>query len=402
MLNSSQPNVALNTPSMSTLPRTIARETLSLFPQQIQKILLVTDTWQETNGLTTTLKYTLAIGRQWGYAFAVLHPGMFACLRNPWYRQYAHALPNPWRLRRLLRHLRPDAVHIATEGPLGVTMRQECRKRAWRFTTSFHTRWDEHGKHLIALPSALVWRWLRWFHSRATRVLTPTSSVATLLRQHGFMPPLSLWERGIDMQLFHPRPHTHHGVQRPILLSVGRISREKNLPAFLNLNLPGTKYIVGDGPMLAEFQRTYGADIAAGRVVFFGERKGQALAELYAEADVFVFPSTTDTFGNVILEALASGVPVAAYPVSGPADILTNSHVGAMHEDLGQAVQAALAHGRAEACLALAKGYTWEAATEQFLRAIVPVQSPDYSSAAKTTAPRRPPATTWESVCLPR
>jgi glycosyltransferase involved in cell wall biosynthesis len=387
---------------MRILPRGISSTALSLSSQPVQKILIVTDTWQETNGLTTTLKHTLAIGQQWGYAFAVLHPGMFARLRNPLYRQYAHALPNPWRLGRLLRHIRPEAVHIATEGPLGVAMRQECRTRAWRFTTSFHTRWDEHGKQLIALPSSLAWKWLRWFHSRATCILTPTSSVTALLRQHGFVPPISLWERGIDMQLFHPRPRTHHGVQRPILLYVGRISREKNLPAFLNLDLPGTKYVVGDGPLLAALQRTYGADIADGRLVFFGEQKGQALAELYAEADVFVFPSTTDTFGNVILEALASGVPVAAYPVSGPADILTAPHVGAMHADLGQAVQTALMCGRTDACLALARRYTWEAATEQFLRAVVPVQHTDYSSAAKTTVPRRPPATTCESVCRPR
>jgi glycosyltransferase involved in cell wall biosynthesis len=154
--------------------------------------------------------------------------------------------------------------------------------------------------------------------------------------------------------------------------------------------------------MLAELQHAYGADIAAGKVVFFGEQKGQALAALYAEADVFVFPSTTDTFGNVILEALASGVPVAAYPVAGPADILTNQYVGAMHTDLHQAVQTALLHGCAAACLALAQRYTWEAATEQFLRAVVPIQPTDYSSTAKTPAPRRPPTITWERVCLLR
>ena len=370
--------------------------------QQIRKILIVTDTWRDTNGVNTTLRQTLATGRRRGYAFAVLHPGLFARLPNPFYRQYSHALPNPWRARRLLQHIQPDAVHIATEGPLGVTIRRECLKRGWRFTTSFHTRWDEHGKHLISLPPALVWKWLRWFHSQAWRVLTPTRSVVALLRQQGFEQPLILWERGIDMQLFHPRPRTHHSVQRPILLYVGRISREKNLPAFLNLAVAGTKYIVGDGPLLAELRHLYDADIAAGRMVFFGELKGQALARLYTEADVFVFPSTTDTFGNVILEALASGVPVAAYPISGPADILTNQDVGAMHADLRQAVQVALIHGRPDACLALAQRYTWEAATEQFLRAIVPIQPIAYSSTAKTTAPRRPPTITWERVCLLR
>jgi glycosyltransferase involved in cell wall biosynthesis len=214
---------------------------------------------------------------------------------------------------------------------------------------------------------------VRWFHARSARVLVPTASIAMLLRRHGFQQPLVPWPKGIDTQRFHPRPKQHLRVQRPVLLYVGRISQEKNLPAYLDLAIAGTKYVVGDGPLLAQLKQCYRHDMEAGRVVFFGEQRGQALAELYAEADVFVFPSRTDTFGNVILEALASGVPVAAYPVPGPIDILTGKYVGAMQDNLALAVHQALTHGRVEACLALAREYSWEAATEQFLKAIVPV-----------------------------
>jgi glycosyltransferase involved in cell wall biosynthesis len=351
---------------------------------QIRKILLITDTWKETNGLTTTLRHTLAAGRRRGYEFVVLHPALFPCFRNPFYRQYWHALPNPWRMQEILYAAQPDAVHMATEGPLGLAGRWVCVQHGWRFTTSFHTRWDEHGKYLVALPPALVWRWLRWFHRRASRVLAPTPSVVQLLRRQGFVQPIELWQRGIDMELFHPRPKTHHAVRRPILLYVGRISREKNLPDFLDLPSDGTKYVVGDGPLLTSLRRTYQRQVEAGRLVFFGERHGTALADLYAEADVFVFPSVTDTFGNVILEALASGVPVAAYPVSGPVDILTGTGVGALHHDLATAVRQALAHGQAEACLTLASHYSWETATEQFLRALVPLSASPHNHSGTT------------------
>jgi len=343
--------------------------------QTIKKVLLATDTWDETNGLNTTLQYTLDIGKQRSYDFIVLHPGLYLRLPNPWYRPYRFALPPPWQVRRCLQTVQPQAVHIATEGPIGIAVRQACLRYGWHFTTSFHTRWDEHGKHLTGVPSALGWKWVRWFHARSSRVLVPTASITTLLRQHGFTQPLVRWPKGIDRQLFHPRPKTHHDIKRPVLLYVGRISREKNLPAFLDLAVEGTKYVVGNGPLLADLKRCFHRDVEAGRIVFFGEQRGRALAELYAEADVFVFPSKTDTFGNVILEALASGVPVAAYPVPGPIDILRGPHVGAMHNSLALAVHHALAHGQARACLALARQYSWEAATERFLRAIVPVSS---------------------------
>jgi glycosyltransferase involved in cell wall biosynthesis len=252
-------------------------------------------------------------------------------------------------------------------------MRQACLRRGWHFTTSYHTRWDEHVKHIAGIPSWLGWRWVRWFHARSARVLVPTASIAALLRAHGFRRPLVQWPKGIDGRLFHPRPKRHLGVKHPILLCVGRISREKNLLAYLDLPCAGTKYVVGNGPFLASLQHLYQQEIAAGRIVFFGEQRGTALAELYAEADVFVFPSKTDTFGNVILEALASGVPVAAYPVPGPIDILAGKHTGALCDDLAHAVQQALVHGRPADCVALARRFSWEAATAQFLKALVPV-----------------------------
>jgi glycosyltransferase involved in cell wall biosynthesis len=315
----------------------------------------------------------MQVAAQCGYNISILHPGLFPSITNPFYPQYRHALPNPWRIRELLRHLRPDAVHLLTEGPLGFSIRRACLRCGWRFTTSFHTRWDEHGKHLLRLPAAVTWRWVRWFHARAGRVLVPTRSIATLLKNRGFAQPIVLWERGIDTQQFYPRTRQHHGVQRPILMCVGRVSREKNLTDFLDLDVEGTKYVVGDGPLLATLQRRYREQIRTGQVRFFGEKKGTELAQLYAEADVFVFPSKTETFGNVILEALASGVPVAAYPVPGPLDILTNTQAGALHNNLAMAVRQTLANGCPTACRVLAKQYTWERSTDQFLGAILPV-----------------------------
>lgn len=352
----------------------------------LKRILLVTDTWNETNGVTNTLTYTIAVAAARGYDISILHAGMFPNIANPFYRQYRLALPSLRRTQALLQRLQPDAVHLITEGPLGIVVRQACLKRGWRFTTSFHTRWDEHGKYLAALPPTLAWKWMRWFHGRSCRVLVPTRSILALLQRQGFGQPLALWERGINTERFHPRPRRHHGVRRPILIYVGRVSREKNLTDFLNLNIAGTKYIVGDGPMLETLQRHYRGAIRSGQLVFFGERKGEILAQLYAEADVLVFPSKTDTFGNVILEALASGVPVAAYPVPGPIDIITDTQAGALRDDLSLAVQHALQYGRPAVCRALAGRYTWEKATDQFLHAVVPVvQTASFDTSSRGT-----------------
>ncbi len=343
--------------------------------RHIRKILIVTDTWSEINGVTNTLHHTVATAEPRGIEVALLHPGQFPRFINPYYPLFRHAIPLPWRVRSIIQAAAPDAVHIVTEGPLGLVARRDMLKRGWCFTSSFHTRWDEHCKYTMSLPPEWGWRYVRWFHRYSSHLLAPTPSIIRLLQSQGVKPTLKLWQRGINAGIFYPRPKQHQAVTRPIMLYVGRVSNEKNIPAFLDLQHEGTKYIVGDGPMLEQLRETYRHDVEAGRVVFFGERNGEDLASLYAEADVFVFPSLTDTFGNVILEALASGVPVAAFPVPGPVDILWERGVGALHADLAVAVQDALASGCKDACLMHAQRYSWEAATEQFLNAIVPIDS---------------------------
>jgi hypothetical protein len=164
--------------------------------QKSAKILIATNTWSETNGLTTTLRHTIATGERQGYTFDVLQPGAFFRVQNPLYGQYWHACPTPWQVRHILESVQPQAVHIATEGPIGLAMRQTCRRRGWRFTTSFHTRWDAHVKCIAGIPSVFGWQWTRWFHARSARVLVPTASIAALLREHGFMQPLVQWPKG--------------------------------------------------------------------------------------------------------------------------------------------------------------------------------------------------------------
>ena len=346
--------------------------------RHIRKILIVTDTWSETNGVTNTLHHTVAVAERLGAEVEVLHPGPFPRFVNPYYPLYRHAIPIPSRVRAILQVANPDAVHIVTEGPLGIVARREMLKRGWHFTSSFHTRWDEHCRYTLSFPATWGWRYIRWFHRYSSHLLAPTPSIMKLLQSHDVTPTLKLWQRGINAGSFYPRPKRHHHVARPIMLYVGRVSKEKNIPAFLDIKGEGTKYIVGDGPLLGQLQHLYRHDVEAGRVVFFGECKGEQLASLYAEADVFVFPSCTDTFGNVILEALASGVPVAAFPVPGPMDILWERGVGALHADLAAAVREALATGSREACLTHAQRYSWEVATEQFLQAVVPINgAPD-------------------------
>jgi glycosyltransferase involved in cell wall biosynthesis len=218
----------------------------------------------------------------------------------------------------------------------------------------------------IGLPSVLTYRYLKWFHRPAAATLVATPSVEKELRRRGFISPLLRWSRGVNLDLFHPRPRTFPAAHRPIQMYVGRVSTEKNLEAFLALKTPGKKYVVGDGPARESLERRYP------EALFLGKLHGVHLAEAYANADVFVFPSKTDTFGLVILEALASGVPVAAYPAPGPVDILTHPKAGALDTDLGRAIATALREGEPESCRALAREYTWEAASRQFLNHLVP------------------------------
>jgi glycosyltransferase involved in cell wall biosynthesis len=253
----------------------------------------------------------------------------------------------------------PSAIHIATEGPLGLAARRHCLRRGYEFTTAFHTRFPEYLQARWRVPLSLTYRWIRWFHGPSTGVMVATTTVEQALQARGF-DNLRRWSRGVDTTLFRPSPKDFLPFPRPIALYVGRVAVEKNIGAFLDLDLPGTKVVVGDGPQRTMLQARY-PDVR-----FVGAKTGEELARHYAAADVFVFPSRTDTFGLVLLEALASGVPVAAYPVEGPLDVIDGSGAGCLDQDLGMAVRSALTIPP-EICRAHALTYSWEASAQQFI-----------------------------------
>ena len=316
------------------------------------RILIATDAWHpQINGVVRTLAMTAAAAKPFGVDIRFLTPESFRTVALPGYPGIRVALPEPTRIAALIAEANPDSIHIATEGPIGLLVRRYCRKHARPFTTSFHTRFPDYISARAPIPEAWIWAALRWFHSASRAVMAATPALADELRQRGFR-NVVLWPRGVDIGLFHPR-ETDLRLPRPIFLSVGRIAVEKNLDAFLSLDLPGTKVVVGDGPARATLERTYPD------AVFLGAQAGEQLAATYAAADVFVFPSRTDTFGLVLLEALASGVPVAAFPAAGPRDVIGDTPVGVLDEDLRSASLAALKIAP-EACLEFAASRTWE------------------------------------------
>lgn len=328
------------------------------------KILVATDAWHpQVNGVVRTLGHIAREARGLGYDMEFLSPDAFFTLPMPSYPEIRLAVPRPGEVERRLERAKPDAIHIATEGPLGHAMRRFCIKRGMPFTTSFHTRFPDYVAGRLPIPERwtcdLTWAWLRRFHAPGAAVLAPTPTLVSELVERGFH-DVKLWSRGVDARLFHPRTGATIDLQRPIFLTVGRVAVEKNLEAFLALDLPGTKLVVGDGPARAQLSRRYPD------AVFVGSKQGEALAEIYAAADVFVFPSRTDTFGLVLLEALASGVPVAAFPAPAPRDVIGDAPVGALDEDLRAACLAALECSR-EACRAFAEQMSWEASARTFL-----------------------------------
>lgn len=266
-------------------------------------------------------------------------------------------------IARAIEALDPDAIHIATEGPLGHLARRHCQARDLPFTTSFHTLFPEYLHARWRLPMGLTYGFLRRFHGAAACTMVATPSIEASLRSHGFR-HIRRWSRGVDTTLFRPRSKDFLPYPRPISLYVGRIAVEKSIEDFLALKLPGTKVVVGDGPQKGDLQRRYPD------AVFLGVKRGEDLACHYAAADVFVFPSRTDTFGLVMLEALAAGVPVAAYPVPGPLDVIHGSGAGALADDLGQAVEQALAVAPTR-CREYAEAYSWANSAHQFLSNVV-------------------------------
>lgn len=336
------------------------------------RILIVSDAWHpQVNGVVRTLSMVAEELSSLGHSVEVIGPDRFRTLALPTYASIRVAVLPGRRLAAIIDAFRPDALHIATEGPLGVAARRYALRRGMAFTTSFHTRFPEYLHARTRLPPAWAYAWLRWFHNAGSAMMVATGSLRRELTARGFR-NVRDWTRGVDLARFRPRvPNGMHGDQaypRPIFLYVGRVAVEKNLGAFLSLDLPGTKLVVGDGPQRHMLARSYPA------AHFVGERHGAALARSYADADVFVFPSLTDTFGLVLLESLASGTPIAAHPVTGPADILENAPpgVGALDHDLRAAALRALNGDRA-ACRVHAERFSWRACADVFFANLVVV-----------------------------
>jgi glycosyltransferase involved in cell wall biosynthesis len=323
------------------------------------RILVATDAWHpQVNGVVRTLTMMAEAAGTFGVDVSFLTPQSFRTFALPSYRDLRLALPYQAKIARLIADARPDSIHIATEGPIGFLVRRYCRKHGVPFTTSFHTRFPEYISARLPVPENWIWAALRAFHRPSQAVMAATPALAAELRIRGFR-NVVLWPRGVDGSLFHPRA-VDLGLPRPVFLCVGRVAVEKNLEAFLELDLPGSKVIVGEGPARAALARKYP------QAVFLGARQGEALAEAYAGADVFVFPSRTDTFGLVLLEALASGVPVAAFPVTGPRDVIGTAPVGALNDDLRAACLSALTISP-QACLEFAAEHTWEVSARTFV-----------------------------------
>lgn len=324
------------------------------------RLVIVSDAWfPQVNGVVRTLDTLRAGLVERDHRVQMISPDLFRTLPCPTYAEIRLALKPGRKIARLIDEFQPAAIHIATEGPLGIAARKHCIKRGYPFTTAFHTRFPEYVKARTKLPLALGYAYLRRFHRPASAVMVATASIEAELRARGFG-NIRRWTRGVDLDLFRPRSKDFFDLPRPVSLFVGRVAVEKNIEAFLGLDIPGTKVVVGDGPALAELKRKYP------NAVFAGIKTGEALARHYAAADVFVFSSRTDTFGLVLLEAMASGVPVAAYPVPGPLDVVAGSGAGVLDEDLRAAVVKALTIDPA-VCRAHAEKFSWDASIDQFL-----------------------------------
>jgi glycosyltransferase involved in cell wall biosynthesis len=324
------------------------------------RVLIATDAWHpQVNGVVRTLRSLGESLRGLGVTPHFLTPEGFPSVAVPTYPGLRCALPNPREVARRIEAIAPDAIHIATEGPIGHIARRYCLAHGLPFTTSYTTRYPEYIAARFPLPEALSYAYLRRFHAPARVTMVATKSLMAELAGKGFR-HLGIWTRGVDTELFKPERALELDLPRPRFVSVGRIAVEKNLEAFLGLDLPGSKIAIGSGPQEAELRRRFPD------THFLGQLVGTDLAAHLAAADVLVFPSKTDTFGNVQLEALACGVPVAAHPVSGPRDVVGGTDVGVLDEDLGRACLAALGISRA-ACRQFALARTWEHSARQFV-----------------------------------
>ena len=342
------------------------------------RILLATDAWEpQVNGVVRTLTRVIAECRAMGHQVEVVSPDQFKTFPLPTYPEIKLAVGAYEPVQERFKSFEPEAIHIATEGPIGLAARRICVDWKLPFTTSYHTKFPEYVSARLPLPLSAGYAYMRWFHGPSGRVMVATPSMQDELAKHGFR-NLSPWTRGVDTELFHPRrpdePDVYAGLARPIWLNVGRVAVEKNIETFLATDLPGTKVVVGDGPQREELILKYPG------AVFPGARFGEELSHYFSGADVFVFPSLTDTFGLVILEAMATGAPVAAFPAPGPIDLIPGSNAGALAANLEE--------GLREACLAcldldrrvvraFAERFSWRACAEEFVRNLQPYPEPE-------------------------
>lgn len=329
------------------------------------RILVVTDAWlPQVNGVVRTYRTLAKMLGEMGHEVVFVTPQDFRTVPCPTYPEIRLAVLPGRKLGRMIAAAQPAAIHVATEGPLGLAARRFCLAHGLPFTSSFHTKFPEYVHARSGLPVSWGYTAMRWFHGPAQALMVATQGVEDELAAWG-LGRIRRWTRGVDTELFRPRDKGFLDLPRPVALYVGRVAVEKNVEAFLALDLPGTKLVVGDGPQRAALEKRYPA------AVFAGARAGEDLAAHYAAADVFVFPSRTDTFGLVLLEALASGLPVAAYPVAGPKDVIGDAPVGVLDDDLGAAARRALTIPP-EACRAFALERSWRASAEQFLGNLAP------------------------------
>jgi glycosyltransferase involved in cell wall biosynthesis len=330
------------------------------------KILIVTDAWEpQVNGVVRTLKQTRRELVKLGHEVDLLTPLEFKTLPCPTYPEIRLSMFPAPRVRRRIAEAAPTALHIATEGPLGMAARAYAIKNGLPFTTAYHTRFPEYVRARFGIPLGATYRFLRWFHGPSSAILVPTNVVKRDLEAWRFE-RVVLWSRGVDLDIFKPGPALQNDAAPPVFLCVGRVAVEKNIEAFLDLALPGTKWVAGDGPLLAALKKKH-PDVR-----FTGVMDQVELASLYNAASVFVFPSKTDTFGLVLLEAMACGCPVAAYPVTGPVDVIGDSPAGVLDDDLQAACLRALAIDRSVA-RKHAERFSWEACTRQFLEYLRPI-----------------------------
>jgi len=348
------------------------------------KLVLITDAWRpQVNGVVTTLVELVDGMRARGHEVVLIEPSQFKRMPCPGYREIELAL-RPWsKVKAVLDAAQADAIHIATEGPLGTAARRWCLQHKQAFTTAFHTRFPDILSSALHIPESWGYWWFKRFHAPSSGVMVPTEGMLQILRGHEFT-NLRSWSHGVDLELFRPVPDARFDLPGPVWLYVGRVSYEKNMLAFLNLDLPGSKVVYGVGPLLDKFRREYP------QVHWRGVVPRSELPQIYSAADVFVFPSRSETFGLVMLEALACGTPVAAYPVAGPLDVLGDSDGGVLDVDLRTAALAAL-HIAPERALARAHQFDWHAVVSQFIGLLVPARGRTDNSIAPSheTVPNR-------------